>query len=111
MPVTQKHTSRKNSGTIKITKTKKFDDNGIVFFPEKLAKANALLDKAFLDGVELTPKTKKETKGNKVTRKPKKQVSNKVKDYGNDPFFVEKAKKSKQSLEKNGFPKELLAKK
>ena len=35
-------------------------------------------------------------------------VSNKVKDYGNDPFFVKKAKESKTFLEKHGFPKELL---
>ena len=35
-------------------------------------------------------------------------VSNKVKDYGNDPFFVQKTKESKTFLEKHGFPKELL---
>ena len=35
-------------------------------------------------------------------------VSKKVKDYGNDPFFVKKAKESKTFLEKHGFPKELL---
>jgi hypothetical protein len=38
-------------------------------------------------------------------------VSHKVKEYGNDPFFVKKAKKSKEFLESNGFPEELLAKK
>jgi hypothetical protein len=37
-------------------------------------------------------------------------VSNKVKDYGNDPFFVKKAEESKVFLEKHGFPKELLNK-
>ena len=35
----------------------------------------------------------------------------KVKDYGNDPFFVEKADKSKIFLEKHGFPEKLLRKK
>lgn len=40
--------------------------------------------------------------------KPKAKVSNKVKDYGNDPFFVKKAKESKEFLQKHGFPKELL---
>jgi hypothetical protein len=38
-------------------------------------------------------------------------ISNKVKDYGNEPFFVKKAKQSKEFLEKHGFPKELLIKK
>lgn len=37
-------------------------------------------------------------------------ISNKVKDYGNDLFFIKKAKESKEFLEKHGFPKELLAK-
>jgi hypothetical protein len=47
-----------------------------------------------------------------INEKPaKKIVSNKVKDYGNDPFFVKKTEKSKAFLEKHGFPKELLAKK
>jgi hypothetical protein len=32
-------------------------------------------------------------------------VNPKVKDYGNDPFFVKKANESKQFLEKHGFPK------
>lgn len=36
---------------------------------------------------------------------------NKVKDYGNDPFFVKKAEESKAFLEKHGFPRELLLKK
>lgn len=35
----------------------------------------------------------------------------KTKDYGKDPFFVKKAAVSKAFLEKNGFPKDLLAKK
>jgi hypothetical protein len=32
-------------------------------------------------------------------------VNSKVKDYGNDPFFVKKANDSKSFLEKHGFPK------
>ena len=43
--------------------------------------------------------------------KSKAKVSDKVKDYGNDPFFVKKAKESKEFLQKHGFPKELLTKK
>jgi hypothetical protein len=34
------------------------------------------------------------------------EVTDKVKDYGNDPFFVKKAKDSKVFLEEHGFPKE-----
>ncbi len=49
----------------------------------------------------------KESKKTKQ-RKSKVKVSNKVKDYGNDPFFIKKAKESKEFLEKHGFPKELL---
>jgi hypothetical protein len=37
--------------------------------------------------------------------------SGKVKDYGNDPFFVKKAEESKAFLDKHGFPKDLLLKK
>ena len=45
-------------------------------------------------------------------KKPTKaRNSRKVKDYGNDPFFVKKAEESKTFLEKNGFPKELMLKK
>ena len=36
------------------------------------------------------------------------KISDKVRDYGNDPFFVKKANESKKFLEKHGFPKELL---
>lgn len=36
-------------------------------------------------------------------------ISDKVKDHGNDPFFVKKAKDSKAFLEKHGFPKELVS--
>jgi hypothetical protein len=35
----------------------------------------------------------------------------KVRDYGNDPFFIKKAEESKAFLEKHGFPKDLLTKK
>jgi hypothetical protein len=48
MPVTKKNTIKKTSARKKVVKAKKFDDNGVVFFPEKLAKANALLSKAIL---------------------------------------------------------------
>jgi hypothetical protein len=37
-------------------------------------------------------------------------ISDKVKDYGNDPFVIKKAKQSKEFLEKHGFPKELVKK-
>lgn len=49
MPVTKKHTNHKNSKTrkaVKVAKTKDFDE--VVFFPEKLARVNALLEKAIL---------------------------------------------------------------
>lgn len=35
-------------------------------------------------------------------------VLSSVRDYGNDPYFVKKANKSKFFLEKNGFPKEII---
>lgn len=38
-------------------------------------------------------------------------ISKKVKDYGNDPFFIKKANASQAFLEKNGFPKEIVSKK
>ena len=47
------------------------------------------------------------SKNNKqATRKKnaKSIVSKKVKDYGNDPFFVKKANESQKFLEKHGFP-------
>ncbi len=50
--------------------------------------------------------SKKTTQG-----KSKAKIDNKVKDLGNDPFFVKKAKESKEFLEKHGLPKELLLKK
>jgi hypothetical protein len=37
-------------------------------------------------------------------------ISDKVRDYGNDPFIIKKAKQSKEFLEKHGFPKELVKK-
>ena len=54
-----------------------------------------------------------EVKNKKLARKKlaKAVISNKVKDYGNDPFFVKKANQSKEFLEKHGFPKELSIKK
>jgi len=47
----------------------------------------------------MTPDNKKQKNSSKIV------VSPKVKDYGNDPFFVEKANESKKFLEKHGFPK------
>jgi hypothetical protein len=35
-------------------------------------------------------------------------VFHSIRDYGNDPYFVKKANKSKVFLEKNGFPKEII---
>jgi hypothetical protein len=35
-------------------------------------------------------------------------ISNEVKDYSNDPFFVKKADDSQKFLEEHGFPKEFL---
>jgi hypothetical protein len=54
-----------------------------------------------------------EIKNKKLARKKlaKAVISNKVKDHGNDAFFVKKANQSKEFLEKHGFPKELLSKK
>jgi len=43
--------------------------------------------------------------------KSKLQVDNNVKDYGNQPFFINKANQSKAFLDKHGFPKDLLKKK
>ncbi len=44
-------------------------------------------------------------------KQPKSNISDKVRDYSNDPFFVKKGKASEAFLNKNGFPKELLEKK
>lgn len=49
---------------------------------------------------------KKENKNTSATI-----VSDKVKDYGNDPYFVKKADESKAFLEKHGFPEQLMPKK
>ena len=51
-------------------------------------------------------KNKKQTHKKPVTV----PISNNVKDYGNDPFFVKKTQESKKFLEKHPFPKELLLK-
>jgi hypothetical protein len=47
----------------------------------------------------------------KVRARIKPTKNRKIRDFGNDPFFVKKAKESKAFLEKSGFPKELLLKK
>ena len=38
-------------------------------------------------------------------------VSNKVKDYSNDPFFIEKAAAVKKKVDKTGVPQAFLSKK
>ncbi len=45
-----------------------------------------------------------------LENKKVKTQPNHVRDYGNDPYFVKKANKSKAFLEKHGFPNELLNK-
>jgi hypothetical protein len=35
-------------------------------------------------------------------------ISNEVRDYGNDPFFIKKADDSQKFLEEHGFPEEYL---
>ncbi len=47
---------------------------------------------------------------NKKVKKGTNENTQQVRDYGNDPFFVKKANKSKDFLEKHGFPKELMDK-
>ncbi|MBD1433535.1 hypothetical protein H8B06_11905 [Sphingobacterium sp. DN00404] len=44
-------------------------------------------------------------------KKDRDSFQNTVGDYGNDPYFVKKANKSKVFLEKHGSPQELLDKK
>ena len=52
---------------------------------------------------------KTEIKNRKPVNKSSKVViSNKVRDYGNDPYVIKKGKASKKFLEKHGFPEELL---
>jgi hypothetical protein len=54
---------------------------------------------------------KSKNKGPKRTKKTEKSVvSKKVRDYGNEPFFIKKANESQTFLEKHGFPQELLNK-
>ncbi|TCS85815.1 hypothetical protein EDD80_11013 [Anseongella ginsenosidimutans] len=56
--------------------------------------------------------TKMVSAGNKSNiGKTEPNQNKKVKDYGNDPYFVKKAADSKIFLEKHGFPEELLLKK
>jgi hypothetical protein len=46
----------------------------------------------------------KEKKIKKRTRSNNDAVSPKVKDYGNDPFFVKKAKEAEAFIRKYGLP-------
>jgi hypothetical protein len=52
----------------------------------------------------------KNKKSTQTKRTEKSVVSKKVKDYGNEPFFIKKANESQAFLEKHGFPEELLKK-
>jgi len=61
-------------------------------------KLNLFIQKAIMAGTH-----------NKIS-KDTIQVDSNVKDYGNQPYFVKKANKSKIFLDKNGFPKDLLQK-
>jgi hypothetical protein len=45
-------------------------------------------------------------KNNDPQNKRKAIISNEVRDYGSDPFFIKKAKESKEFLEKHGFPED-----
>ena len=51
---------------------------------------------------------KPEDKKNGKVFNPKIVVNKNMKDHGNDPFFVKKAEASKKTIEKYGFPKQLL---
>lgn len=48
---------------------------------------------------------------NKRVIKSSVQVSDQVKNYGNEPFVLKKVRESKTFLEKHGFPKELTLEK
>lgn len=52
-----------------------------------------------LDNIKITDRNKTKTQGQAL-----------VKSYGNDPYFIKKAKESKEFLDKHGFPKELILK-
>jgi len=106
MPVVKKNTVKKKYSKVKPKRTLATIDDDI-WFPEQLAKVNALLEKAIL----LPHDNNKKISAPKPQKKPQVRISHKVKDYGNDPFFVEKTKQSKKFLEKHGFPEELILKK
>jgi hypothetical protein len=48
----------------------------------------------------------KDKKNGKATTK--RIISAKVKDYSNEPFFIQKAEASKKVIEKYGLPKNLV---
>jgi hypothetical protein len=52
----------------------------------------------------------KNKRSDHAKKKGKSVVSRKVRDYGNEPFFIKKADESQAFLEKHGFPEELLRK-
>ena len=45
---------------------------------------------------------------NNAQRTTRAIISNDVRDYGNDPFVLKKAKESKEFLEKHGFPEDFI---
>jgi hypothetical protein len=53
----------------------------------------------------------KSNKTDKKITRGKAIVSSDVKDYSNEPFFLEKAERSKKIMEKYGLPKELTVNK
>jgi len=44
----------------------------------------------------------------KIKLIPRAVIENALNDYSDDPYFVKKAELSKKTLEKHGFPKEIL---
>lgn len=47
-------------------------------------------------------------KSNKKQTHIPKESTDKVKDYSNDPFFLQQAEKAKKVIEKYGLPKEFI---
>ena len=106
MPVVKKNKVKKKYSKEKSRRTLATIDDDI-WFPEQLAKVNALLEKAIL----FPHVNNKKISAAKPQKKSKAGILHKVKDYGKDPFFVKKTKQSKEFLEKHGFPKERILKK
>jgi hypothetical protein len=58
----------------------------------------------------ITATKPKNKRSDHTKKKGKSVVRRKVRDYGNEPFFIKKADESQAFLEKHGFPEELLHK-